>query len=93
LKQKKLGKNTFKELETNVIMEEELPNSLREMKGGQFNLLQDTLNRFEKRNLIEPRTVAIPYLSHFAPVLVETYESRKYKQKDVEKYLGKNSKI
>jgi len=54
---KKLGREKIPETDIAVLLPDEVPKSLREIKPPTTSLIEDRFHSFQKRNMIEPRKV------------------------------------
>lgn len=74
---KRLGKHYVKEQPIEVQLQDELSESLRQLKP-EGSLLHDRQHSLQKRNIIEPRVAVKPYQKYTPKI----YEKRAYKQFD-----------
>jgi len=81
---KKLGKERIPEKDIEVLLTEQLPGSLRNLKPV-TSLLEDRFHSFQKRNMIEPRSKK-DYQSRYAQKLKVRIRHREFIQDQEKKY-------
>jgi len=87
LKPKRLGKEKYEEKEIEVMLSEELPNSLRELTP-KIDLLEDRFLSLQKRNMIETRS-AKNYNRRYPLKLKVRMRHREYINEQEKKYQDK----
>jgi len=84
---KRLGKEKIPETDIEVLLPDEVPKSLREIKPPTTSLLEDRFHSFQKRNMIEPRGVK-NYERRYRLKLKVNIRHREFMDEQEKKYPG-----
>jgi len=84
-KPKRLGKEKIQETDIEVLLPDEVPKSLREIKPPTTSLLEDRFLSFQKRNMIEPRSVK-DYDRRYSMKLKYNIRQREFMDEQEKKY-------